>query len=133
MITPFPCLLDKEPKKKHLMTLLHPIRNEWENIGEQLEVPDDDIVFIRQSNIAHDNTRKLSAVLQVWKDRKICEYSWRVIITVINNYPVKGKRVADEIHKFLARSEVMNEYLLSDQPGIIINHLIIVLKILTLQ
>ena len=113
----FPLLLGKEPNKKHLMQLLHPIRNDWENIGEQLEVPHDDIVFIRQSNIAHDNTRKLSDVLQVWKNRKTCEYSWRKIITVIDNPPVEEKRVADEICDFLARPETMNEYLSSDQSG----------------
>ena len=117
MITTFPSLLDKGPKKKHLMQLLHPIRNDWENIGEQLEVPHDDIMSIRQPNIAHDNTRKLSAVLQVWKDGKTCEFSWRMIITVINNPPVEEKRVVDEICSFLARPEIMNEYLSSDQSG----------------
>ena len=117
MITTFPSLLDKEPKKKHLMQLLHPIRNDWENIGVQLEVPHNDIVFIRQSTIEHDNTRKLSDVLQVWIDRKTCEFSWRMILTVINNPPVEKKRVADEICDFLARPEIMNDYLSSDQSG----------------
>ena len=113
----FCSLLGKEPNKKHLMQLLHPIRNDWENIGEQLEVPHDDILFIKQCNIAHDNTRKLSDVLQVWIDKKTCEYSWKMIIAVINDPPIEKKRVADKIHEFLARLDIKNEYLHSDQPG----------------
>ena len=65
------------------------------------------------------NATKLSRVLQHWIDRKTCDISWRMIITVINDPPVEEKRVADTICDFLARPEIMNEYLLSDQPGII--------------
>ena len=131
MITTFAYLLGKEPKKKHLTQLLHPIRHIWEIIGEQLEVKHDDIMSIRlaQCNESHTNTIKLSDVLQVWIDKKTCEVSWRMIITIINNPPVEEKKVADEIHKFLARPDIINEYLPSDQPGkikmIIIDNIIL--------
>ena len=128
MIKTFPSLLGKEPKKKHLMQLLHSIRRIWDTIGEQLEVPDADILSLKQCNIENDDTRKLSAVLRVWKNKKTCEYSWRMIITVIDEPPVEEKRVADEICDFLARPEIKNEYLLSDQPGII--KMIIINKII---
>ena len=119
MIATFPSLLGKEPKKKHLMELLHPIRHIWEIIGQQLEVQHDDIMSIKlaQCNVSYANTMNLSEVLQVWIDRKTCEVSWRMIITVTDKPPVEEKRVADEIRKFLARPDIMNEYLPSDPHG----------------
>ena len=118
-MTTFPSLLGKEPKKNHLMTVLHSIKYKWNIIGEQLEVPYADRMYIMSagSNLPYDDTRKLSEVLQVWIDTKSCEVSWRTIITVIDDPPVDEKRVADEIHYFLAKPEIMNEYLLSNQLG----------------
>ena len=112
-------LLAKEPKKKHLMTLLHSINYKWDIIGVQLAVQYGDIMNIISAggNLPYDNTRKLYQVLQVWINKKTCEYSWRMIITVTNNPPVEAKRVANEICKFLARPETMNEYCPSDKPG----------------
>ena len=79
----------------------------------------DDIMSIRlvQCNVSYANTISLSEVLQVWIDKKTCEVSWRMIITIINNPPVEEKKVADEIHKFLARPDIINEYLPSDPHG----------------
>ena len=101
------------------MTLLHSINYKWNIIGEQLGVSYGDRMHIVSAgcNVVYDDTRKLFEVLQVWKDRKTCEFSWSMIITVINNPPIEKKRVADKIYDFLARPEIMNEYCPSDKPG----------------
>ena len=65
--------LDKEPKKHHLMTLLHPIMYKWDIIGVQLGVPD---VYIKCTFEEHQHTRKLSEVLQVWIDKKTRLVCW---------------------------------------------------------
>ena len=98
------------------MRLLHEIRYKWNTIGEQLKVRYDDIKSA-EYNVAHDHTTKLSEVLQVWIDKRTCEVSWRMIITVVKEPPVEHKVVAEEIYKFLARPDIRNEYLSSDQPG----------------
>ena len=101
--------LGKEPKKCHLMTLLHPIKYIWNTIGEQLEVHYGDIICAE----AHEDTRKLSEVLQVWMDNRTCGVCWKTIITVVEEPPVENKVVADEIYQFLTRPEIQNEYLSS--------------------
>ena len=98
------------------MTLLHSIKYKWNIIGEQLEVPNG-YIMSAGGNQAYNDTSKLSEVLQVWRDKKTCEYSWKKIITVIGDPPVEDKTVADEICKFLARPETMNKYCPSDKPG----------------
>ena len=98
------------------MTLLHKIRYKWNTIGEQLEVRYGDIKSA-EYNVAYDHTTKLSEVLQVWIDKRTCEVSWRMIITVVKEPPIEHKVVAEKIHKFLARSNIRNEYLSSYQPG----------------
>ena len=109
-------LLGKEPKKLHLMMLLHPINYKWSTIGEQLYVHYGD-VSSAEYNEAYDDTRKLSEVLQVWIDQRTREVSWRTIITVVKKPPVEAKVVANEIYQFLSRPEIENEYLSSYQSG----------------
>ena len=103
-------LLGKEPKKLHLMSLLHSIKHMWDTIGEQLAVNYSDIKST-ECSMAYDSTKKLSEVLQVWIDKKTCEVSWKTIITVIDDPPIENKRVGDEICEFLTRSDIQNEYL----------------------
>ena len=62
-------------------------------------------------------TTKLSEVLQVWIDKRTCEVTWRMIITVVKEPPVEKKVVAEKIYQFLARPDIRNEYLPSYQPG----------------
>ena len=122
------------------MTLLNQIKFKWNAIGEQLRVEYGVRMSIMSTgcNVEYDDTRKLSEVLQVWMDRKTCEVSWEMIITVIDDPPVEEKEVANQICDFLASDKIRNEYLLSDQPGkikmIIIDKVILKLfwKILTL-
>ena len=90
----------------------------WNTIGEQLEVRYGDIKSA-EYNVAYDHTTKLSEVLQVWIDKRTCEVSWRMIITVIKEPPVENKVVAEKIYKFLVRPDIRNEYISSDQPGIV--------------
>ena len=103
-------LLGKEPKKLHLMSLLHSIKHMWCTIGERLAVCHGDIKSF-EYNVKYDDTNKLSEVLQVWIDKRKCEVSWKRIITVIDDPPIENKRVSDEICEFLARSDIQNEYL----------------------
>ena len=98
------------------MTLLHEIKYMWNTIGEQLEVHHCDIKSA-EYNVAYDQTTKLSEVLQVWIDKRTCEVSWRMIITVVKEPPIEHKVVAEKIYKFLARPEIRNEYLSCYQPG----------------
>ena len=98
------------------MTLLHEIKHMWNIIGEQLEVHYCDIKSA-EHNMAYDDTTKLSEVLQVWIDERTCEVSWRMIITVVKEPPIEHNVVVENIYKFLARSDIRNEYLSSDQPG----------------
>ena len=105
--------LGKEPKKKHLMVLLHPIRYMWKSIGEQLEVPYGDILSAEHNEV-YDDTRKLSEVLLVWIDKRTCEVSWRKIITVVDERPIESERIAKNIYQFLSRPEIQNEYLFSN-------------------
>ena len=90
------------------MTLLHPIMYNWDIIGVQLSVPD---VYIQCIFEAHQHTRKLSEVLQVWIDKGTRPVCWQTIITVIEEPPVENKAVADEIYQFLTRPDIQNEYL----------------------
>ena len=98
------------------MTLLHEIKSRWNTIGEQLEVCYDDIECVER-NVVYENTTKLSKVLQVWIDKRTCEVSWRMIITVVKEPPIEHKVVVEKIYKFLARPEIRNEYLSCYQPG----------------
>ena len=94
------------------MTLLHKIKYMWSTIGEQLEVHYGDIKSA-EYNVTYDDTRKLSEVLQVWIDKKTCEVSWRMIITVMKEPPIEHKVVTEKIYQFLARPDIRNEYLSS--------------------
>ena len=104
------------------MTLLHEIRWRWNIIGEQLKVCYGDIKSA-EYNVAYDHTTKLSEVLQVWMDKRTCEVSWRMIITVVKEPPIEHKVVAEKIYKFLACPEISNEYLSSYQPGKVKNYI----------
>ena len=98
------------------MRVLDPIRYQWDTIGGQLSVDYGDIKSA-ECKETYDDTRKLSLILQRWIDRENCEVSWRMIHFVAVDPPVKNKRVANEICEFLARPDIMNEYLPSEQPG----------------
>ena len=104
--------LGKQPKKRHLMMLLHPIKCKWNTFGEQLEVPYGDIKSA-EYNEAYGDTTKLSEVLQVWMDKKTRLVCWQTIITVVEERPVENKAVADDIYQFLTRPDIQNEYLSS--------------------
>ena len=93
MIT-FPFLLGKKPKQQHLIQLLHPIRYQWNIIGVQLNVDYGDIKSVERKE-AHSDTNKLNEVLQYWSDGKSCEKSWKKIIFIVDNDPVKNKSIAD--------------------------------------
>ena len=109
-------LLGKEPNKRHLMILLHPIKHKWDAIGEQLNVPYANIKSA-EYYVSYDNTRKLSEVLQVWINKKTRLVCWNTIITVVEEPPIDNKHIADNIYQFLSRPDIQNEYLSSYQPG----------------
>ena len=96
------------------MTILDEIKCNWEIIGGQLAVNNGHLKSI-QDNWPYNDTIKLSSVLQVWKDQRTCEISWRKIITVVEDPPVKNKAVAEKIFHYLLRPDIKNDY--SYQPG----------------
>ena len=107
--------LEKEPKKKHLMSLLHPIKYKWNIIGEQLNVQYGQIKST-EHNASYNDTMKLSEVLQVWTDKRLCSVTWRVILTIIEGPPVDNVKVGDEIRQFLTRPDIYHQYC-SDQQS----------------
>ena len=88
----------------------------WNVIGEQLAVRYGDMKSV-ECNVAYDDTRKLSEVLQVWIDKRTSEVSWKKIIAVVKDPPVQNKQVAEKIFHFLNSPGIKNEYLSSDQLG----------------
>ena len=107
--------LDKEPKKKHLMSLLHPIKYQWNIIGEQLNVQYDQIMSA-QYNVSYNDTMKLSEVLQVWIEKRSCAVSWRLILATIEEPPIDNVKVGDEIRQFLTQPDIYHQYC-SDQQS----------------
>ena len=107
--------LDKEPKKKHLMSLLHPIKYKWNIIGEQLSVQYGEIMSV-EYNATYNDTMKLSKVLQVWINKRSCPVTWRVILDIIEKPPVDNVKVANEIRQFLTQPDIYHQYC-SDQQS----------------
>ena len=68
--------------------------------------------------MAHDNTQKLTEVLQHWMNVRPREATWRTIIEVVKRAPIENKKVANDILQFLARQDVQNEYLFIKKLGI---------------
>ena len=106
-------LLDKEPKKQHLMNLLNEIKYKWYSIGLQLGVRHG----LMQSLQHYDDTHKLSEVLQMWIDQRTSEVCWRTIISVVKEPSINNKNIADQIYDFLSEPHTQHEYLPSDEPG----------------
>ena len=100
----------KEPRKKHLISQLNPIKSQWYSIGNQLEVQDGSLKSIKYDPTYND-TDRLSEVFQVWIDGRTTEVSWRVILDVIRNPPIENKRLELEIRKFLSRPDIQCLYL----------------------
>ena len=82
----------------------------WNTIGEPLEVPYGDIKSAEYIE-AYGNTIKLSEVLQVWIDKRTCEVSWRMIITIVEEPPIEKKHITDIIYQFISRPEIQNIFL----------------------
>lgn len=91
----------------------------WKTIGEQLAVKDGDLKCL-EHNMVYDDIRKLSEVVKVWRNKRTCDVSWRKIITVVEDPPLENKVVVGNIFDFLARPEIKNEYLSTDQLGKVI-------------
>ena len=90
----------QEPGKDQLLRLLDPVKHEWRTIGEMLSIENSDIQC-EERNVQHNDTDKLSKILQLWINQRKCEVSWKKIITVIENRPLKNVNLANEICKIL--------------------------------
>ena len=97
------------------MSLLHPIKYQWNIIGVQLNVRYGQIKSA-EYNVTYNDTMKLSEVLQEWIDRRSCPVSWRVILAAIEEPPVDNVKVGDEIRQFLNRPDIYHQYC-SDQQS----------------
>ena len=88
--------LVQEPGKDQLLSLLDPVKHEWRTIGEMLSIDYGDIQC-EERNVQHNDTDKLSKVLQLWINQRKCEVSWKKIITVIKNPPLENVNLANKI------------------------------------
>ena len=95
--------LVQKPEKRQLLILLDPVKYDWRSIGEQLYVGYGDIKS-EEYNASHDNTARLSEVLQLWINQRKREVSWKTIITVIKDPPLNNVNVANEICRFLVNN-----------------------------
>ena len=103
----FYSLTEKVPKRSHLLTLLHPVKSEWNIVASQLDVPNGKIKEV-EYNVAYNgnDTKKLMEILQIWIDTQCSDVSWRHIITVIATLPLKNLTVANEIKEFLNKPDI---------------------------
>jgi hypothetical protein len=115
-------LLDMKPKKSHLMTILHPIRYQWWEIGIQLEIEDGELQSIRFDGTLSD-TGKLSRMLQLWMDGS-WKVSWRKILDVVKTPPIAYKNIHSEVVKFLSRPDIQRQYLSCAGECVHVNHLL---------
>ena len=98
------------PKKKHLLSLLNPIKSQWYSIGEQLDIDDGSLKSIKY-NETYNDTNRLSEVFQIWMDSMTAEVSWRTILYVVKNPPISNARLELEIRHFLLDPEIQELYL----------------------
>ena len=98
------------------MSLLHPIKYQWNIIGEQLNVQYGQIKSA-EYNVTYNDTMNLSEVLQVWIDRRSYQVTWRVILAAIDEPLVENVKVRDEIRQFLNRPEIYHQYCSEQQSS----------------
>ena len=106
--------IDKEPRKKHLISELNPIKYQWYSIGIQLEIQDGDLKTIQLNPLFSNDSIKLSEVFQKWSDGRTIEVSWRTILDVIRSPPISNFKVFYDVQKFLSRPEIQHLYLLPE-------------------
>ena len=102
-------LTEKEPKRKHLLSLLNPIKYQWNVVASQLDVPNGKIKDA-EYNITYNDTQKLMEILQMWIDMRCSEVSWGHILTVIAAPPLKNITVANDIREFLNKPDIQSLY-----------------------
>ena len=90
----------QEPGKDQLLGLLDPAKHKWRTIGEMLSIEYSDLEC-EEHNVQHNNTDKISKVLQLWINQRKCEVSWKKIITVLKNPPIENVNLANKICCFL--------------------------------
>ena len=91
------------------MSLLNPIKYQWNVVASQLEVPNGRIKDA-EYNITYNNTQKLMEILQMWIDMRCSEVSWGHLLTVISASPLKNITVANDIREFLNRPDIQSLY-----------------------
>ena len=101
--------LEQKVEKRDLLAVLCKVKHEWRIIGVMLGIKDTDIKS-EEKNERHNDTEKLSEVLQSWMDQKgDVKVSWEAIINIMEKPPFEYKEVADEIRKFLLEKYNSNQ------------------------
>ena len=103
-------VIHSKPKKEHLLQLLEPIAAQWEEIGAGLYLSPRTIEGIKLNNKKKNPKFKLSDALQIWLDNTTYTVSWTKIIDVVGSPPVDRPDIAEEMKKFLAKSENYHHY-----------------------
>ena len=101
--------IEEAPKPKHLTNQLNPVKSQWWEIGEQLDVEYTHLESIKRDPTCN-NTRRLSEVCHKWiiSDNDV---TWRRIWTVVERSPISNQKLCREIKEFLEQPEMISEYL----------------------
>ena len=100
------------PKPKHLTNQLNPVKSQWWEIGEQLDVEYGELVSIKRDPTCND-TRKLSEVCHLWiiSDSNV---TWKRIWDVVKGSPISNQKLCKEIKEFLVQKGTLVEYFDTD-------------------
>ena len=91
--------LSLKPDKCVLLELLADISYLWFEIGEALNVPNTTLMSLQHSNLP--DSKKLSFVLQCWKDQCTTDTTWSNIITAVKSKTVGQIALGERIKRYV--------------------------------
>ena len=101
-------ILDKKPKKKHVVDLLAKNAHEYAKFAIALDVDDG---FVKGLS-GDDNVVKLSEVIKKWMTTRSLPVTWRTIIEVVKGNTLGNNiDLAEKITDWLEKDESFDYYL----------------------
>jgi hypothetical protein len=101
-------IIRKEPTIKDLTKVLTPLEHQYQILGTQLELEDHIITGIHRTY--DSNSTKLKNILNEWITKRSSPVTWKTIIDVVENNPIKNIRVRNQIIEYLNRVEIFHTY-----------------------
>ena len=83
------------PNELLLLNLLEDVHDKWYEIGCALQIPQDVLENLQQSNLMN-----LSDVIRIWKDTQPSPVTWETFIDAIEGPIVNDKKTANEIRQY---------------------------------